>query len=138
LLLQFSGPQSNKYDEVRIYFSSADRLVGIGPSCSNNEDYLRVHATIKISLLDRNEVEEVKELLLDEKLYEVKRPTHDYPVVMVIDFISNGRIIKTLAVREHEILRVDENDTLVYALRGGPKLFYEKYRDFFLEIMQRE
>lgn len=134
LCVQFSVFSQTGFDEVRIYLFNEYRTQGVGDFCTENENYTRVYASIKISILDKNEIAEIGDLLLGGRLEKCSKESSTFSTQMVVDFISRGKIKKTFAISSSKKMRIDEDIGEVYILSTGSELFFNKYLSFFREI----
>lgn len=124
-----------RYDEVRLYFFSEYLTEGITDPCGKNENYVRVNSTIKIEIRDKNEVAELENLLLQEQMIKCKIENAEFNTQMVVDFISRGQIIKTIAFSTNNRIRFDENNNEEYYLAGRAKLIFDKFHAFFRDVI---
>lgn len=135
LCIHFQGFSQDEFDKIKIYFFIEDLTMGLGESIEWYENSVRVNGSIKISILEKNEIEEVsKELLLDSLTRADNALGEFFRTQMVVDFISRNRIIKTVAISSENTVRFDSDIDKVYTLDGNVKRFYNRYLEFFRKI----
>jgi hypothetical protein len=132
LILLFSPfPSSGQFDfdEVRMYFYPEYFGPAFNDECIGNEDYIRVRASIKISISQKAEIMEIAEELLVDPLAESDIEAY-FRCQFVIDFIKSGRIKRTVAISSMGDVRFDQASK-VYLPNKRIKSFHDSYLDFF-------
>ena len=134
LCVQFSVFSQMEFEEVRIYLFNEYRTQGFADSCTEIENYTRVNASIKISISDKNEIIEISDLLLRDRLKKCNNDGSIFNTQMVVDFISRGKVKKTFAISSSRKVRIDEDFDEVYILSTGSEVLFNKYLSFFREV----
>lgn len=133
LCLQFCVSKEKQYDEVRMYIYTEHFSLGFEDECNSNENSIRVNASIYICIKDKNEIDEINNQLLVKDL-KISPDKHIFKCQMLIDFISRGRIEKSVAISSLNELRIDEDKNFTYVLEGERKDFYLRYIKFFRDF----
>jgi len=120
------------YDEVRIHFYPEHISPAID-NCERNENRVRVDASIHIYINQKAKIIEVTNALLNQELVAEQVISDGYTCQMVIDFIRKSKIYSTVAISDHEVVRLDENTDKYYKANTSITSFYSKYLRFFRE-----
>jgi|GEM_PF-4049866 len=129
LLTVFFQYDQVDYDHVKIYIS----IEHSSPSFNEydrNENYLRVNATTKILLKNRTHIKNAATQLLDFSENRTGCLDQNFDCKMLIDFISHGKIRKTVAISTMKCVRYSDRPDTTYYLEDSVLEFYEKYMDF--------
>jgi hypothetical protein len=118
------------FDEVAIHFSTGYISPGF-ESCDKNEDYVRVHSLIHVRIKDKNEIKKIAMKLLREPLLDLQREVEVMSCQMVIDFIKNGRIVKTVAISQLNEVRLNQDPLKYYTPSKSMIKFRDEYLSFF-------
>lgn len=133
LFVQFSLSGQMDFDEVAIHFNTGYISPGFD-SCDRNEDYVRVNSLISVRIKEINEIEEIEMKLFGEPLFDLKRDVEVMSCQMVIDFVKNGRIAKTVAISQLNEVRLNQNSFKYYSPNNSMLKFRDEYLSFFQKM----
>jgi hypothetical protein len=127
----FSCTSQTEFDQVNVYIYPQYFGGDFMEDCVHNADYTRVHAPVKLTIQEKNLVNKFEELISQIRdLSEVEK-NEAFLCQIVIDYIKNGRISKTIEVSDMEELRIDgnskifrSNEKIINFLKGAFPLFY--------------